>query len=115
MRTLTMAALALALAVPAASAQQTGTQAERDAQRRVLQQKMRELQQQMRELGREMARLEPETRATVRALGRVPMVQVFGSRARLGVKRREVGGPVSRRRRVRVGASEEAGGFRSGA
>ncbi|MBI2536061.1 MAG: PDZ domain-containing protein [Gemmatimonadetes bacterium] len=85
MRTLTMAALALALAVPAASAQQTGTQAERDAQRRELQQKMRELQQQMRELEREMARLEPETRATVRALGRVPMVQVFGSRARLGV------------------------------
>src|SRR3990172_8405020 len=68
MRMMATVALALALTVPSVSAQQAGTQA-----------------QQMRELQREMARLEPESRATVRAMGRVPMVQVFGSRARLGV------------------------------
>src|SRR3972149_6042141 len=85
MRTTMMVALALALVVPVTSAQQAGTQAQQDAQRRELQQKMRELEQQMRELQREIARLEPESRATVRALGRTPMVQVFGSRARLGV------------------------------
>src|SRR3990172_2303644 len=85
MRMMATVALALALTVPSVSAQQAGTQAQQEAQRRELQQKIRELEQQMRELQREMARLEPESRATVRAMGRVPMVQVFGSRARLGV------------------------------
>ncbi len=93
MRMMAMVALALALTVPAVSAQQATTQAERDAQRREMQQKMRELEQQMRELQREMARLEPEARraeavarsAEVRALARSPLVQVFGNRARLGV------------------------------
>jgi len=89
MRTLTMVALAVMLAVPAISAQQTGTQAQQDTQRREMREKMSELQRQMRELEREMARLEPERRAVVRARGAEDMarsmVQVFGSRGRLGV------------------------------
>lgn len=83
MQRLKIMLLALTLAGSSAVAQQTGAQAQQDAQRRELQQKMRELEQQMRELQREMARLEPARRAEVRAL--TPMVQVFGSRAYLGV------------------------------
>ena len=85
MRTLMMVALAVTLAVPVISAQQTGTRAQQDTQRRELRDKMSELQRQMRELEREMARLQPENRATVRAFSRTPMVQLFGSRGRLGV------------------------------
>lgn len=85
MRTLTMAALALAMAVPAVSAQQSGSQAQQEAQRRELREKMNELQRQMRELEREMARLEPELRARAMVVPRTPVVQLFGNRARLGV------------------------------
>jgi C-terminal processing protease CtpA/Prc len=88
MRTTVMVALALALGVPAASAWQTaGAQAQQDTQRRELREKMTELQRQMRELEREMARLEPESRAAVRARAITPrpMIQLFGSRGRLGV------------------------------
>jgi len=85
MRGMLVAVLALALVVPSAVAQ-AGTQAQQDTQRRELREKMSELQRQMRELEREMARLAPESRATVRALSRTaPMVQLFGSRGRLGV------------------------------
>ncbi len=84
MRNMRMVVVALAVAVTPVAAQQASAQTQ-DAQRREMQQKMRELEQQMRELQREMARLEPETpRAAVRA--RMPMVQVWGNRAYLGIR-----------------------------
>jgi len=86
MKSLMIAVVTLALATPGL-AQQAGTQAQQDQQRREMQQKMRELEQQVRELQREMARLEPQSRATVRAraVTPTPMLKIFGNRGRLGV------------------------------
>ena len=84
MRTLTMLALTLALAVPGASAQQQ-QEDKQAAARREMQQKMRELEQQMRDLQREMSKLGP-TPSRARVYTNAPMVQLFGGgRAYLGV------------------------------
>jgi hypothetical protein len=84
MRTLTMLALTLALAVPGASAQQQ-QEDKQAAARREMQQKMRELEQQMRDLQREMSKLGP-TPSRTRVYSTGPMVQLFGGgRAYLGV------------------------------